>query len=100
MELLDKRIRADVRPHGAVARDDAAPGWIPKLVAKLYTARKVWAEAEGEIVGSIRRFSSNLATRGFEKWRQPGSSGRGFRGIALKSSASSTSAWTSEYDGP
>ena len=55
-----------------------------ELVSALYGNWKLWAEAAGEYVGSIRRFSENLAARGFEKWREPGSTGRGFRGIALK----------------
>jgi putative DNA primase/helicase len=50
----------------------------------------VWAEAAGEYVGSIRRFSENLTTRGFEKWREPVSTQRGFRGIALKAASRST----------
>lgn len=61
-----------------------------ELVATLYGAWKVWAEAAGEYVGSIRRFSENLTTRGFEKWREPVSTQRGFRGIALKAASRST----------
>ena len=61
-----------------------------ELVAALYGDWKLWAEAAGEYVGSIRRFSENLAARGFEKWREPGSTGRGFRGIALKPANRST----------
>jgi putative DNA primase/helicase len=61
-----------------------------ELVAALYGNWKLWAEAAGEYVGSIRRFSENLTARGFEKWREPGSTGRGFRGIALKPANRST----------
>jgi len=62
-----------------------------ELTAALYGAWKVWAEAAGEYVGSIRRFSEGLAGRGFEKWREPKSTRKGFRGIALKAATSSTS---------
>ncbi len=61
-----------------------------ELVATLYGAWKIWVEAAGEYVGSIRRFSENLTTRGFEKWREPVSTQRGFRGIALKAASRST----------
>lgn len=61
-----------------------------ELVATLYGAWKAWAETAGEFVGSIRRFSENLTTRGFEKWRDPASTGRGFRGITLKAGSRST----------
>lgn len=53
------------------------------LTAELFNDWKLWADAAGEFVGSQRRFSDLLITRGLEKWRN--SSGiRGFRGIGLK----------------
>lgn len=61
-----------------------------ELTAALYGAWKNWAEAAGEYAGSIRRFSESLAARGFEKWREPRSTRMGFRGLALKSAAPST----------
>lgn len=53
------------------------------LTAELFTDWKQWAEASGEFIGSQRRFSDLLITRGVEKWRN--SVGvRGFQGIGLK----------------
>ena len=44
---------------------------------------KQWADAAGEFVGTQRRFSDLLLTRGLEKWRN--SAGvRGYQGIGLK----------------
>ena len=39
--------------------------------AALFAAWKSWAEANGEFVGSLKRFSENLTARGFEKCRDP-----------------------------
>ncbi|MCZ2174223.1 MAG: phage/plasmid primase, P4 family [Burkholderiales bacterium] len=53
------------------------------LTAELFTDWKQWAETSGEFIGSQRRFSDLLITRGLEKWRN--SVGvRGFRGVGLK----------------
>ncbi len=53
------------------------------LTAELFTDWKQWAETSGEFIGSQRRFSDLLITRGVEKWRN--SAGvRGFQGIGLK----------------
>ena len=53
------------------------------LTAELFTDSKQWAEAAGEFIGTQRRFSDLLITRGLEKWRN--SMGvRGFQGIDLK----------------
>ncbi|AKJ30659.1 phage/plasmid primase, P4 family [Caldimonas brevitalea] len=52
------------------------------LTAELFNDWKQWSEAAGEFVGTQRRFSDLLITRGFEKWRN-GSGVRGFRGIGL-----------------
>lgn len=61
-----------------------------ELVSTLFNAWKIWAEATGEHVSSIRSFSQNLAARGFDKWRDPASTQRGYRGIALKTGSRST----------
>jgi putative DNA primase/helicase len=53
------------------------------LTAELFTDWKQWAETSGEFIGSQRRFSDLLITRGVEKWRN--SMGvRGFQGVGLK----------------
>ena len=53
------------------------------LTAELFSDWKQWAETSGEFIGSQRRFSDLLITRGIEKWRN--SVGvRGFQGIGLK----------------
>ena len=53
------------------------------LTFELFNDWKQWAEANGEFLGSMRRFSDALLTRRFEKWRN-GSGVRGFVGIGLK----------------
>ncbi|ELQ4312106.1 phage/plasmid primase, P4 family [Pseudomonas aeruginosa] len=53
------------------------------LTAELFTDWKHWADSAGEFIGSQRRFSDLLITRGIEKWRN-GVGVRGFRGIDLK----------------
>ena len=53
------------------------------LTAELFNDWKQWADSAGEFVGSQRRFSDLLITRGLEKWRN--SVGvRGFRGVGLR----------------
>ncbi len=54
------------------------------LTAELFTDWKQWADAAGEFIGSQKRFSDLLITRGVEKWRNTVGL-RGFRGIGLKS---------------
>lgn len=54
------------------------------LTAELFSDWKQWADAAGEHVGSQRRFSDLLITRGLEKWRN-GAGVRGFQGVGLKS---------------
>jgi putative DNA primase/helicase len=73
--------------------EDALGRWIDErcvreanaksLTGELFNDWKTWAEAAGEFVGSQRRFSDLLITRGIEKWRNP-LGVRGFRGIGLK----------------
>ena len=53
------------------------------LTFELFNDWKLWAESNGEFLGSMRRFSDALLTRRFEKWRN-GSGMRGFVGIGLK----------------
>ncbi len=53
------------------------------LTAELFSDWKQWCDAAGEFIGTQRRFSDLLVTRGIEKWRN-GSGLRGFRGIGLK----------------
>jgi P4 family phage/plasmid primase-like protien len=74
--------------------EDAIGRWISEacvkgssyteLTSTLFNAWKVWAETTGEHFGSSRSFSQNLAARGLSKWRDPVSTRRGFRGIALR----------------
>jgi P4 family phage/plasmid primase-like protien len=52
--------------------------------ADLFAGWKVWAEANGEFAGSQRRFSDLMLARGFDKWRDPETDRRGFRGVALR----------------
>ncbi len=73
--------------------EDALGRWIDEKCVRVATAKsltvelfsdwKQWADACGEYVGTQRRFSDLLITRGFEKWRN-GSGVRGFQGIGLK----------------
>ncbi len=53
------------------------------LTAELFSDWKQWAESAGEFIGSQRRFSDLLITRGVEKWRNSGGV-RGFQGLGLK----------------
>jgi putative DNA primase/helicase len=56
---------------------------------KLYASWKSWAEASGEYVGTQKRLSEKLESRGIEKKRLPGKGTRGFRGICIKESGQS-----------
>ena len=53
------------------------------MTTELFTNWKQWAETSGEFIGSQRRFSDLLITRGVEKWRN-NAGVRGFRGIGLR----------------
>ena len=59
--------------------------------ADLYASWKAWAGAAGEFVGSQKRFSQGLSARNFEKWREPGTGRRGFRGLTLNDPARNSS---------
>lgn len=54
------------------------------LTSALFASYKAWAEAAGEFVGSEKRFSQDLLARDLEKWRQPQTGKRGFKGISLR----------------
>lgn len=56
---------------------------VKALSITLFNDWKQWAEACGEFVGSMRRFSDALITRKFDKWRNSWGA-RGFAGIDLK----------------
>ena len=53
------------------------------LTAELFSDWKQWADSAGEFIGSQKRFSDLLLTRGIEKWRNT-TGLRGFRGLGLK----------------
>ena len=53
------------------------------LTSELFNDWKAWAEGVGEFIGSQRRFSDLLLTRGIEKWRN-NAGVRGFKGVGLK----------------
>ena len=55
--------------------------------ALLYASWKAWAEAGGEFVGSIKRFSENLTNRGLAQHREDNA--RRFRGIRLRQETAS-----------
>ncbi|ARK50054.1 phage/plasmid primase, P4 family [Burkholderia pseudomallei] len=85
--------------------EDALGRWIDEccvllasaksLTSELFSDWKQWAETSGEYVGSQRRFSDLLITRGLDKWRN-GMGLRGFQGIGLK--APPTTAYTPYAD--
>ena len=52
-----------------------------ETTAALYADWKNWAEANGEFVGSIKRFAESLTNRGLEQWRSK--TARHFRGLRL-----------------
>jgi len=57
-----------------------ANAWDP--VAALYDDWRRWADANGEFIGSDKRFSQNLESRGFKRGRT--NAARTFHGIALR----------------
>lgn len=56
------------------------------LTIELFNDWKQWAEANGEFIGSQKRFADALLTRRIDKWRN-GMGARGFVGIGLKAPA-------------
>ena len=73
--------------------EDAVGRWIDErcvahtnaksLTTELFNDWKQWADSSGEFVGSQRRFSDLLLSKGLQKWRNSGGV-RGFQGIGLK----------------
>jgi putative DNA primase/helicase len=53
------------------------------LTSEIFNDWKQWADAAGEFIGTQRRFSDLLLTKGIKKWRNAGGV-RGFQGIGLK----------------
>lgn len=53
------------------------------LTSELYADWKEWAEAAGEFVGSVKRFSRMLLARRFEPWKNSAGA-RGLAGISLR----------------
>ncbi|MDP2431812.1 MAG: phage/plasmid primase, P4 family [Pseudomonadota bacterium] len=53
------------------------------LTVDLFNSWKDWSEANGEFVGTQRRFADLLLTKGFQKWRNAVGS-RGYQGIGVK----------------
>ena len=47
-----------------------------------FTAWKTWAEKQGEYIGTMRKFSEELAKRGFQRWRS--GQKKGLRGLAIR----------------
>jgi P4 family phage/plasmid primase-like protien len=66
---------------------EKSPNFIEPTAA-LFASWKAWAEAGGEFVGTIRRFSDGLTNRGFEKDR--GGSARRIRGLQLRARTTPT----------
>lgn len=72
--------------------EDALGRWIEECcervashvetTATLFASWKVWAEANGEYVGSVRRFSDSLLNRNFERDREKAA--RAFRGLRVR----------------
>jgi putative DNA primase/helicase len=52
--------------------------------AELYQSWKIWAEKQGEYVGSVKKFAEDIINRGFQKWRS--GQNRGVRGLMLRGS--------------
>jgi putative DNA primase/helicase len=48
----------------------------------LFAAWKQWAELGSEFIGSEKRFATELGTRGFAKWTEPGTRHHGFQGVS------------------
>ena len=59
-----------------------------ETTAALYGAWKSWAEASGEFLGLKKLFSENLASRGFQVYRDR--MARGFRGLRLREGSGRT----------
>ncbi len=51
-------------------------------IKTLFQDFKSWAATTGEFVGTERRFAQRLERAGFDRWREPGTGQKGFRGVA------------------
>lgn len=75
--------------------EDAVGRWLEQCVDldpegtvtshALYLSWKEWCNQSGEYVGSLKRLSSALSTRRFERWREVSTRRLGFKGLKLKS---------------
>lgn len=97
LEWQSKRLAPPAAVIGATDEyfesEDALQRWINECcgtakqdsgtTASLYESWKIWAERSGEFIGSIKRFSETLASRGYERWREPTTDRMGFRGIKV-----------------
>ena len=71
--------------------EDALARWIEECCAEdqsctsttasLFESWKSWCDRTGEYAGSMKRFSQNLEARGYDRWKDPRSRRKGFRGI-------------------
>lgn len=80
------------------ATEDSLGRWLAECVEQdgrhaevvgtqaLFESWKVWADAAGEYIGSMKRFSENLKQRGFEPGQHWQTRRTGFRGLRLLSS--------------
>lgn len=79
--------------------EDAISAWIDDkcertgadTIAALFASWKAWAEANGEFVGSSKRFSQSLEERGFERMRSKTS--RMYAGLHVVQSEPTQSHW-------
>ena len=93
--------RAGLRPPQSVTQatddyfetEDALGRWIEERCSlqasdtattnELFMNWKAWADATGEFPGSMKRFATELESRGFQRWKHPQSDRKGFRGIKI-----------------
>jgi phage/plasmid-associated DNA primase len=68
-------------------RCELGPSFMETSTA-LFADWKGWADANGEFVGSIRRFAETLVGKGFERWNTNKS--KGFRGLSLRPNSTNT----------
>jgi putative DNA primase/helicase len=64
-------------------RCDSTDMLVLEEVQDLFASWREWCTASGEYAGSMRRFSENLAARGFIRDRHPTTRRKAFRGIRL-----------------
>jgi putative DNA primase/helicase len=74
--------------------EDATGAWLEERTvadaqawsgsAALFEDWRLWAEARGEFVGSMRRFVSALEDRGFTPAKNPAKTARGLRGLRVR----------------